>query len=207
MTSSSLSGFSRDPAEIENRIDQWAQGFAAKAERYRAAQEKTEQVRLTATSRDGSVQVTVRADGSVADLVFTEKIRSLPLPELSAQILATMRSAQGDIAKRVGEVMTEELGDEDVQTRTAMLDNLRQRFPEPPEEHQEQVPDKWDYGDEEATAKPRPVAPPASPTAAQSPTTQPPTTRPPTTRPAAPERPRSRPYDDDVDEDFDPLRD
>lgn len=138
-----LGGFGRDPDEIEHRLDQWAQGFAAKAQRYQAAQERTEQLRSTASSRDGGVRVTVRADGSVTDLVFTEKIRSLPLTELSAQILATMRSAQANIVNQVSAVMTEQLGDEDAQTRAVMLDNLRQRFPEPPDGQtvQEQVPE------------------------------------------------------------------
>jgi DNA-binding protein YbaB len=129
-----LGDLMRDPDEAQQRIDQWAQGFAAKAQRYQAAQERTEQIRLTATSSDGAVKVTVGADGGVTDLVFSNKVRSFPLPELSAQILSTMRRAQADIATRVGEVMAEQLGEEDLQTRSLMLNSLQSRFPAPEEE-------------------------------------------------------------------------
>lgn len=126
-----LGDFIRDPDEAQRKMDQWAQGFADKAERYRAAQERTEQIRLTAANSDGAVRVTVGADGAVRDLEFTHKAKSYPLEELSRQILATMRRAQADIAGRVAEVMAEQLGDEDQQTRSLVLDNLRSRFPEP----------------------------------------------------------------------------
>jgi DNA-binding protein YbaB len=194
---SPFSGLSRDPDEIEQQINQWAQGFAAKAERYKAAQEQVEQIRSTATSQDGGVRVTVRADGSVSDLEFTERIRSLPLRELSAQILATMRRAQSTVVTSVDQTMTEQLGDEDLETRTAMLDDLRSRFPEPEDEEQsdeaEAVSDKWDYDKEEPPPPAAPPTPPAPPAAPKPP-------------PASPRRPRSGP-DDDFDPDFDPLRD
>ncbi|WP_020667015.1 YbaB/EbfC family nucleoid-associated protein [Amycolatopsis nigrescens] len=130
-TPNGLGSFSRDPDEAQARVDEWAQGFARKAQRYQAAQAEAEQIRLTASNGDGSVRVTVRADGSVTDLEFANKARTMPLPELSAQILTTMRRAQADIAGRVGEVMAEQLGDEDLETRTVMLDSLRSRFPDP----------------------------------------------------------------------------
>lgn len=133
-----IAGFVRDPEAVQLRIQQWAQGFEAKAERYRAAQERTEQLRLSAASPDGSVRVTVRADGTVSELQFTEKVRTLPLNALSEQILATMRRAQSGIADKVSEVMTEQLGDEDQQTRAEMLGNLRTRFPRQDDEPEEE---------------------------------------------------------------------
>ncbi|GAB2686450.1 hypothetical protein GCM10027271_56440 [Saccharopolyspora gloriosae] len=187
-----------DPDEAERRIEQWAQGFAEKAQRYQAVREQTEQIRLTATGPDGRVKVTVRADGSVTDVQFTEKIRSMPLQELSAQIMDTMRKAQSDIAAKVGEVMTEQLGDEDQQTRSMMLDNLRERFPEEPDEPEPDQPDsgKWAPPEDDEQSKPPPAAPPAPPNA--------------TPPPASKKPPRRRPVDDDDGDfgpDFDPLRD
>lgn len=164
---SGIAAFTGDPDEMERRIQQWAHGFEAKAERYQAAQARTEALRLSASSPDGGVEVTVRADGTVTDLRFTEKVRTLPLAELSARILATMRSAQSGIAARVGEVMTEELGDEDQQTRAVTLTNLRTRFPEKPQPPQEQVSERWDFSDDETTAAPEPPARPAPPPAAR----------------------------------------
>jgi DNA-binding protein YbaB len=191
-----IAGLARDPDALQMRIQQWAQGFEAKAERYRTAQEQTEQLRLSAANSDGSVRVTVRADGTVSGLEFTEKIRTLPLADLSAQILTTMRGAQAKIAERVGEVMTEQLGDEDQQTRAVMLDNLRDRFPAQDEDTTEH-PDAWDIPDEgagSAQGSATPPAPPAPPTAA------------PPAPPRRPSAPRHRANDED-DEDFDPLSD
>jgi DNA-binding protein YbaB len=194
-----IAGFARDPEAVERRIQAWAQGFEAKAERYQAAQAKTEQLRLTAASADGAVRVTVLADGTVTDIQFSERIRTMPLADLSAQIMATMKRAQGDIAGRVGEVMAEQLGDEDLQTREFTLANLRSRFPEMPDEAPGPDADEWDFPDE-TDAEP-PAAPPAPPPPPSSPPPPPPPA-PPTARP---QRPRPRPGDDD-DDDFDPLQ-
>lgn len=130
-TANGLGDLMRDPDEAAARIDAWAQGFAQKAERYRAAQQRTEEIRLTSSNTDGSVRVTVRADGSVTDLDLSGRARTMPLDELSSQILSTMRRAQSGIAERVAEVMTEEVGDEDPRTRSLLVDNLRSRFPDP----------------------------------------------------------------------------
>jgi DNA-binding protein YbaB len=177
MTSvSGLGDFIRDPDEAQRRMDEWAQGFAKKAERYQAAQEQTEQIRLTASSSDGAVKVTVGADGGVTDLVFSNKARSFPLPELSAAILSTMRRAQADIANKVATVMAETLGDEDAQTRSVMLDSLRNRFPEPIE-------------DPAAPPPPAPIPPPP-------PAPIPPSVAGPPTPPGTPPR-RPGPIEDD----------
>ncbi|RKT84497.1 Conserved DNA-binding protein YbaB [Saccharopolyspora antimicrobica] len=186
-----------DPDEAERRIQEWAKGFEEKAQRYQAVQAETEQLRLTATSDGGHIKVTVRADGSVTDLEFTDKVRSLPPRELASQILSTMHRAQADIANRVGETMAAHLGDEDLQTRTMMLDNLRERFPEEPEDEsaEPEVSSKWDApADEEPTPSPPPPAPPVA-------------------GPNPPAAPKKRPnFEDDDDPDFDdpdfdPLRD
>lgn len=196
MTGQSSGGFAvagADPDEAERRIQQWAQGFAEKAQRYQEVQAQTEQLRLSASSPDGRIKVTVRADGSVTDLEFTDKVRSMPPNELAAQILSTMHRAQADIAGKVGETMAATLGDEDQQTRSMMLDNLRERFPEQPEDEvEEEASSKWD-GPAEDDETP---APPAAPAAA------------PTAPPAQPRRPRFEDEDDDeFGPDFDPLRD
>ena len=169
-----LGDLMRDPDETIRRMDDWAAGFAAKAERYQAAQEQTERLRLTATSSDGAVSVTVGADGTVTDLTFSNKVKSFPLEELSRQILTTMRRAQSGIADRVAGVMAEQLGDEDRETRTALLDNLRGRFPDPD-----------DPDDPPAPAEPGPVPPSPAGGAAVPPS------------PAAPPRRRTAEHEDD----------
>ncbi|MCR6490266.1 YbaB/EbfC family nucleoid-associated protein [Amycolatopsis sp. OK19-0408] len=166
----------RDPEETIRRMDDWAAGFAAKAERYQAAQEQTDRLRLTATSGDGAVSVTVGADGTVTDLTFSNKVKSFPLEELSRQILTTMRRAQSGIAERVAGVMAEQLGDEDRETRTLLLDNLRGRFPDPDEPDEPAPP-----------AEPDPVPPSPSGGAATPPASPP-------RRPAGPEDEDNNPW-------------
>ena len=154
---SAIAGVTRDPEEVQRRIDQWAQSFADKAERYRSVQEKTQQIRLSASGANGAVRVTVGADGTVHDLQFSDKIRSMPLEELSSQVLSTIRRAQGGISERVGEVMAETLGDEDAETRAVMLDNLRRQFP--PQEEDSDEDDEVDEVQPPPARQPQPTRP------------------------------------------------
>jgi DNA-binding protein YbaB len=125
----------RNPDEAIRKVNDWAAGFARKAERYATVQERTEQLSLSATSPDGTVRVTVGADGVVSDLAFSNRIRTTAPEELARMVLATMRQAQAGITQRVAEVMDEVLGDEDRETRSAMLGALSARFdPEDPDD-------------------------------------------------------------------------
>ncbi|WP_326953006.1 YbaB/EbfC family nucleoid-associated protein [Amycolatopsis sp. NBC_01286] len=182
--SNGLGDLMRDPDETIRRMDDWAAGFAAKAERYQAAQAETERLRLTATSGDGAVSVTVGADGTVTDLTFSNKVKSFPLEELSRAILTTMRRAQSGIAERVAGVMAENLGDEDRDTRTLMLDSLRGRFPDPDE------PD-------DPAAPPAPVPPPVPPAPAAGGTGTPPAPPGPQASPPPGRRPGADPDEQD----------
>lgn len=151
----------RDPDEAMRRVNDWAAGFARKAERYAAAKERTEQLKLSAASPDGTVRVTVGADGVVSDLAFSAKTRTIPPDELARMVLATMRRAQAGITERVAEVMNEEIGDEDRETRAALLGALSARFdPEDPEDGPPAPPET-----------PTPPPPPAPSSGAPAPST------------------------------------
>ncbi|MEV6879873.1 YbaB/EbfC family nucleoid-associated protein [Amycolatopsis sp. NPDC051128] len=178
-----LGDLMRDPEETIRRMDDWAAGFAAKAQRYQAAQEQTERLRLTATSSDGAVSVTVGADGTVTDLTFTNKVKSFPLEELSRQILTTMRRAQSGIADRVAGVMAESLGDEDRETRAALLDSLRGRFSDPD-----------DPDDQPPPAEPGPVPPSPAGGAAVPPAPAAPQASPPPRRRGIPDDEDNNPW-------------
>ncbi|MEU5259471.1 YbaB/EbfC family nucleoid-associated protein [Amycolatopsis sp. NPDC021455] len=136
---------SGSPDEARAHLDQWAAGLTAKAEKYESVARRTGDLRLSATSVSDLVTVTVRADGSVTGLEFGPKARTVPMPELATLILDTMRRAQAGIAGRVGEVLADELGDDDPQTRELMLADLRGRFPDPGAE-----PPEPESGDEDA---------------------------------------------------------
>jgi hypothetical protein len=87
------------------------------------------------------------------------------LPELSALIMSTMRQAQAGIADRVSEVMAEEIGDQDPETRSMMIDNLRSRFPDPDADEDEDVADD-DEPEQTSTPPSSGRAPSAPPTGA-----------------------------------------
>ncbi|RZQ61924.1 YbaB/EbfC family nucleoid-associated protein [Amycolatopsis suaedae] len=150
-----FAGINADPEQALARIDEWANAAAVKAEKYQEVARRTEEMRLTATSPRGEVKATVRSDGSLTDLEFSSRARNIPLPELSALILRTMRQAQAGIAGQVNEVLTEQLGDQDPQTKAMMVDELRSRFPDP--EADEEPPTA------EASPPPPPAAPPGQP--------------------------------------------
>ena len=131
MTGPGVMAMNGSPDEAKAKLDQWAAGLSAKAAKYESVARQTEDLRLSATSVSNFVRVTVRADGSVTDLEFGPKARTVPMPELATLILDTMRRAQAGIAGRVGDVLAAELGDDDPETRELMLAELRGRFPDP----------------------------------------------------------------------------
>jgi hypothetical protein len=147
MTGPGVMAMNGSPDEAKARLDQWAAGLSAKAAKYESVAQQTGDLRLSATSVSNFVRVTVRADGSVTDLEFGPKAHTVPMPELAALILGTMRRAQAGIAGQVGEVLTAELGDTDPRTRELMLAELRDRFPDPDDE-----PPAPDSGDDDETA-------------------------------------------------------
>lgn len=120
----------RDPDEALERITSWAAGLSEKAERYSAAREDIERMRLSSTSADGTVKATVGSDGVLTDLEFGSRTRSIPPEELARLVLSTMRSAQSRITQQMGDVMSEHLGDEDPESRAVLLDAFGNRFPE-----------------------------------------------------------------------------
>jgi len=146
MTGPGVMATNGSPDEAKARLDQWAAGLNAKAAKYESVARQTGDLRLSATSVSNFVRVTVRADGSVTDLEFGPKARTVPMPELATLILDTMRRAQAGIAGRVGEVLAAELGDDDPRTRELMLAELRGRFPDPDDE----PPEPESGGDDEA---------------------------------------------------------
>ncbi|WP_232519854.1 YbaB/EbfC family nucleoid-associated protein [Actinosynnema pretiosum] len=161
--------------DAEARIAAWAREAQAKAERYRQVGETAQELRLTATSRDGAVRVTVRPDGVVTDLVLGERSRALPPDGLSALVLDTMRRAQAGIADQVCEVVDAGLGDEAPETRSMLVEELRTRFPAVEDDEPDPYEDEDDLSraprDDDEDVPPRPAANPpgASPPLAPRP--------------------------------------
>lgn len=127
--------------------DQWLRGFESKVAELRQKsedlQENVASAAATATSRDGTVTVTVGPNGGLRDLRLGHRAVDLGAARLTELILQTVRTAQHQVAAKVREAF-EPLGGGTEAMRMYL----------------DAVPD-----DPEATAEPEderePVAPPA----------------------------------------------
>ncbi len=115
--------------QMEQRLSQWAQGFADKAAQFHAMRVQVEQVQITEVSADGAVRVTVDSTGALSDLVFNDRIRDLSPPEVAAQVMGCLRRAQRQLAPRVQEAMQATVGDEDPLAER-VVSGYRDRFGE-----------------------------------------------------------------------------
>ena len=104
--------FGGDPAEVERGLDEWVAGFEQKAARYQELQHEVDDVRISATSPNGAVTVTVDASGVLVDAKFTERIINTSPDELGRQLLLAVNPAKAQIAGRVREVAGQVVGDE-----------------------------------------------------------------------------------------------
>jgi DNA-binding protein YbaB len=119
--------------DAERRIEQWADQVAQKAERYQAMQARVAEITVTESSSDGAVRLTVASSGVVTDLELSDRATEQPARQLAAQIMDTMRRAQGKLSGQVAEVMQASVGD-DQETVAAVVSSYQQRFPEQPDD-------------------------------------------------------------------------
>ncbi|GAA1335271.1 YbaB/EbfC family nucleoid-associated protein [Saccharothrix algeriensis] len=123
-------GFGGDEVRTEQEIARWAEGVAAKAEKYREVSRQVADVTVDEASRDGLVRLSVNAAGALQHLDISERSRELSGAALAASIMTTMRRAQSRIAGRVAEIVAA-AGVEEPGTADALVSSYRQRFPEP----------------------------------------------------------------------------
>ena len=147
-------------ADAERRVEQWAAQVAEKAQRYQDMQAQVAEIRVTESSGDGAVRLTVGSSGVLTDLELTERAGQLPPRQLAAQIMDTMRRAQGRLSGRVAEVMQASVGD-DTETVNTVVASYQQRFPRQPEDDVATGDQHLRIGDvEDDPAAPRPAQPP-----------------------------------------------
>ena len=151
----------------------WEQRIAEQAQQYQQLSDRVAQVALTETSRDGTVQVTVSANGTLTGLVLRERGQPRPLPQVAAEIMHCVRRAQARIPGLLQASLASTVGEHDPAAQQIVAD-ARTRFPEPP------PPPPRSSTMDDMRAAPRPVQPPPMP-------------------PARPPVPRHGPEDDDWD--------
>lgn len=139
--------FGGDPSEVERGLDEWVAGFERKAARYQELQHRVEEVRLSATSPNGVVTVTVDANGNLVDARFSDRLIQTTPDELRAQLLAALHQAKAQIAARVREVADDTLGEEARDSADRITGYYEQKFGAPDESPPPPSPrDDEDYG-------------------------------------------------------------
>ncbi|QUH05206.1 YbaB/EbfC family nucleoid-associated protein [Saccharopolyspora erythraea] len=180
-----------DTSATERMVREWQERATERAEKFNRMSEQVEQISVTESSRDGTVELTVASNGILTGIQIAESASARPMSQLSAEIMRTLRVAQSRIPELMERAVADTVGSDD-SAGQHIVGQLRARFPEPPEEDQDdQVRSRhtgvqeMDYRVEDDHEPPSRPAPPR-----QAPG-------------QAPSRPpqRRRP-DDDFDEDY-----
>jgi hypothetical protein len=114
----------------EEWIDDWLSSISAHTARTRQLSVRVAAVSASASSPDGSVEVTVSSSGVLTDLRLGERVRAWPAQRIAAEILAVTREAQSRLAASVAEVAAQTVGEQSPTAR-ALVEALKQRFPQP----------------------------------------------------------------------------
>jgi DNA-binding protein YbaB len=113
----------------------WQEQIARNAESYRQLHQRLSQLSITEMSGDGTVEVTVSADGLMTNLVLKDRWRPPPLPEVAAQIIDCLSRAQARIPDLVRQAMAETVDAPDAAAHLVLSD-ARAKFPQPPPREQ-----------------------------------------------------------------------
>ena len=119
-------------------IDDWISSISERTAQARQLSERVSALSVSASSSDGAISVTVSSSGVPTDLRLSESIKAWPAQRIAAEILAVMRKAQSRLAAKVGEVAAQ-TGGANSPTVQALVDGLKQRFPQPPPTNESQA--------------------------------------------------------------------
>ncbi|MGW6331895.1 YbaB/EbfC family nucleoid-associated protein [Nocardia rhamnosiphila] len=126
-----IEGFAQLAADAERR-----------AQRFAELQERMTALTATESGAGGRVSVTVDSSGVPTAIDLAPGVREMDSRELSAEILACMRRAQGKLRPGIAGLVHDIVGEDPA--GAALVDGFDRRFPEP---------------EESATTSPNPVSP------------------------------------------------
>jgi hypothetical protein len=112
----------------ERWLDEWATSTADMLAKSQQLAERMGQVKVSAESEDGSVEVIVDAGGVVTGLHLSESVRKRLADELAGEILLVMRRAQAKLASRMADIATDTVGAESA-TGKAVEAGFEKRYP------------------------------------------------------------------------------
>ncbi|MEU8815376.1 YbaB/EbfC family nucleoid-associated protein [Actinoplanes sp. NPDC048796] len=109
------------------RIDDWEQSLARRAEQAQALAARASMMSATARSGDGLVEVTVDAEGQIADLHLDEGIRRQSAEATARSIVETLQAAKENLIRQFGTATAETVG-ADSETGRMLVEALRHRL-------------------------------------------------------------------------------
>ncbi|GIJ25140.1 hypothetical protein Vqi01_03020 [Micromonospora qiuiae] len=114
----------------------WAASVSERAAQAQAMSQRVAELSISATGADGAVRVTVAGSGIVTDLRIDDRLSSWSGARAAAEIMTTMRRAQGRLAGAVAGIAAQTVG-ADSETARAVVRSYAQRFPEVDDDHEE----------------------------------------------------------------------
>ncbi|WP_147455030.1 YbaB/EbfC family nucleoid-associated protein [Saccharothrix australiensis] len=138
-----------DPGQAERSIDDWVEGMRSRADRLQALRDEVERIRVTETSSNGAVVVTVDSTGSPVEVRFTDRAVSVRPDDLGPLFMNTLKAARARIAGEVRAATEAQVGDDLPETRRMVVDAYRDRFGDaPPPAPRTPRRDDDDFGDD-----------------------------------------------------------
>jgi DNA-binding protein YbaB len=123
--------FSAAEDDADAWVDSWAASVSARAQAAQELSERVSMLSVSASGRDGAVQVTVAGSGLMTDLALDDRVLRWSADEIAAQVMAVMRRAQGSLVASVADIAEETVG-ADSETGRAVVDGFARRFPVAP---------------------------------------------------------------------------
>lgn len=117
-----------DPGKIAQDLEKWAAGLEQRSRRFTDLHQRMNSLRVTETSRDGAVRVTVDGNGIPTELTLTERSAGIDPGQLSAELMACLHRAQATLRAQVEETTHEMVGDDE--TGAVIVNQYAQRFPD-----------------------------------------------------------------------------
>jgi DNA-binding protein YbaB len=131
--------FSAASGGADEWIDTWAASVSARAQAAQELSERVSMLSVSATGRDGAVEVTVAGSGAMTGLHLDNRVLRWPADEIAAEVMSVMRRAQGQLAARVAAIAEETVG-ADSETGRAVVDGFARRFPAPADDDADSRP-------------------------------------------------------------------
>jgi DNA-binding protein YbaB len=99
-----------DPDGAREQLEAWRGRIDRLASDTKAMSDQLQQLRVSASDRDGIVEVTVDSSGSLVDLKLNPRMARVSSDALARTIMETVREAKRQVAARSQEVIESTLG-------------------------------------------------------------------------------------------------